>query len=272
MVPMATRIVDKPWGRTGIDARFNAPRDRQIGEIWFEPPEGRTIDTMAKYLFTTERLSVQVHPNEETAHARGLRHGKDECWIVVDAEPDAELGIGTVRELSADDLLAAARDGSIEALIDWRKARRGQFIYNPAGTVHALGPGLTVLEIQQSADVTYRLYDYGRPRELHLEESRKVVKPAPHLNAADRDDVFGDSQVLVDGPFFGVAWCAGRAPQIAGAPRDMQLLPVDVAMVANGRELHPGQCALIDFDPAELSSGGAFVLAWTCGYSRSGRE
>ena len=159
LVKLETRIVDKPWGRRGIDPRFGVAADRQVGEIWFEPPAGRTLDVMAKYLFTTERLSIQVHPDDATAHARGKRSGKDECWVILDAGDDAELGIGTVREVSSDEVMEAARDGSIVELMDWHKPRRGDFIYNPAGTIHALGPGLTVLEIQQAVDLTYRLFD-----------------------------------------------------------------------------------------------------------------
>ena len=170
MERLATKIVDKPWGRRGIDARFGIDPDRQVGEIWFEPPPGRDLDVMVKYLFTTERLSVQVHPDDAAARERGYPRGKDECWIVLDVAADAELGIGTVRETSVDEVMKAARDGSIIDLIDWRRPSKGDFIYNSAGTIHALGPGLTVLEIQQAVDLTYRLFDYGRPRELHLEQ------------------------------------------------------------------------------------------------------
>ncbi len=175
VIELDKRIVDKPWGRCGIDQRFHVDAARQIGEIWFEPPADRTLDVMAKYLFTTERLSIQVHPDNPTARARGHRSGKDECWIVLDiADEGGELGIGTVRDADPAEVLDAARDGSIVDLVDWRTPRRGDFIYNPAGTIHALGPGLTVLEIQQAVDVTYRLYDYGRPRELHLDEAADV--------------------------------------------------------------------------------------------------
>ena len=107
--------------------------DRQVGEIWFEPPIGRALDVMAKYLFTTERLSIQVHPDDETARERGYPSGKDECWIVLDVAEDAELGIGTVRELAPAEVMAAARDGSIVELMDWRRPQKGDFIYNPAG-------------------------------------------------------------------------------------------------------------------------------------------
>jgi len=256
---LATRIVDKPWGKREIDARFGVAADRQVGEIWFEPPPGRELDVMAKYLFTTERLSIQVHPDNDTAQKRGYPRGKDECWIILDVAEDAKLGIGTVRELSPDEVMAAARDGSIVDLIDWRRPRKGDFIYNPAGTIHALGPGLTVLEIQQAVDLTYRLYDFGRPRELHLDEAAAVVRPRPHEHPLD-GRVGETSRVLVAGPHFGAAWCVGQPPELPVEIHDVQLLPIDAPVEG----LAPGNCALIDVDKARtLSSAGSFVLAWS---------
>ena len=267
MERLTTRLVDKPWGRRGIDPRFGVDPARQIGEIWFErserPVARAPLDVMAKYLFTTERLSIQVHPDEATAHARGLPHGKDECWIVLDVEPGAELGIGTHKTMSTEELLDSARTGTIEQHIDWRPARRGQFIYNPAGTVHALGPGLTVLEVQQSADVTYRLFDYGRPRELHLDECREVVVPQPHHHAADRTIDEQASTVLIDGRFFGVAWCHGVAPPLPSSAAIVQLLPIDSVVSVDGDPVQPGECVILDGDPTMLRSTGAFVLAWS---------
>ncbi len=259
MLKLATKIVDKPWGKRGIDPRFGVDPDRQVGEIWFEPPIGLALDVMAKYLFTTERLSIQVHPDDATARDRGYPRGKDECWIVLDVADDAELGIGTVRELPAEELMTAAGDGSIVELMDWRRPAKGDFIYNPAGTIHALGPGLTVLEIQQAVDLTYRLYDYGRPRELHLDEAADVVRPRPHHNSLD-SRVGEESRLLVDGPHFGVAWCVRKPPELPARMRDVQLLPIDspVEGVASG------ECALIDEDQARsLTSDGTFVLAWS---------
>jgi mannose-6-phosphate isomerase len=214
---------------------------------------------MAKYLFTTDRLSIQVHPDNETARARGYPRGKDECWIVLDAADDAELGIGTRREVESADLLRAARDGSIVELMDWKRPEKGDFIYNPAGTIHALGPGLTVLEIQQAVDLTYRLYDYGRPRELHLDEAADVVDAQPHQN--DLDTRVGNaSKLLVNGPHFGVAWCVGEPPELPGNMRDVQLLPIDATVGI----VKPGECALIDAGAARtLMCEGRFVLAWS---------
>lgn len=256
---LTTKIVDKPWGRIGIDPRFHVDGQRQVGEIWFEPPADYELDVMCKYLFTTERLSIQVHPDDATAQARGYPRGKDECWIILAADDHAELGIGTVREASGDEVIAAAKDGSIIDLMDWRKPAVGDFLYNEAGTIHALGPGLTVMEIQQAVDLTYRLFDYGRPRELHLEEARDVVQARPHSHRLD-SKVGDSSMLLVAGPHFGAAWCVGEPPLLPQAMRDVQLLPIDVAVSG----VAPGECALIDEHAARcLRSEGKFVLAWS---------
>ncbi|MEQ7872702.1 class I mannose-6-phosphate isomerase [Sphingomonas sp. ASV193] len=261
MITLETKIVEKPWGRTGLPARFGVESKEKIGEIWFVPPAGRELDVMAKYLFTSERLSIQVHPDDETARARGYPRGKDECWLVLDSHVDAELGIGTVRPVAADELIEAAKDGTIVDLIDWKRPKAGDFIYNPAETVHALGPGLTVLEVQQAVDLTYRLFDYGRPRELHLAQSRDVVDAVPHRDP--RDGSFGEeTRILLDGPKFGLAWCVGEAPALPDDARDIQLLPVDGA--AGG--VASGACALVDRSEVEaIRSDGRFVLAWSIG-------
>jgi mannose-6-phosphate isomerase len=261
VIKLNSKAVEKPWGKRGVARHLGVAADIQVGEIWFEPPTPRTLDVMAKYLFTSERLSIQVHPNEETARARGFASGKDECWIILSAAENAELGIGTVREASSDDVIAAAEDGSIVDLVRWITPHAGDFIYNPAGTIHALGRGLIVLEIQQAVDITYRLYDYGRARELHLEESRGVVDARPHQHPLDRriDD---ESALLVIGPHFGVAWCVQRPPALPPEMRDVQLIPIDAPVCG----ISPGECVLIDHNMAQtLQSEGKFVLTWSVG-------
>jgi mannose-6-phosphate isomerase len=254
-----TKIIDKPWGRREIDSRFGIEANRQVGEIWFVPPPAHKLGVLCKYLFTTERLSIQVHPDDVTARARNHSRGKDECWIILEVADGAEIGLGTVREASADEVIAAAKDGSIVDLLDWRRPAAGDFIYNPAGTIHALGPGLTVLEIQQAVDLTYRLFDYGRQRELHLEEARDVVQAQPHVHRLDTK--LGEtSMLLVPGPHFGVAWCVKEPPILPQGMRDVQLLPIDAYV----SQIGPGECALINEHQARrLRSDGTFVLAWS---------
>ena len=147
---------------------------QRIGEIWYEAPDGRPLPILVKWLFTSEKLSIQVHPDDAQAKTRGLISGKEECWYIVDAEPDAVLGMGTLKALSDEELRTASLSGEIEQLMDWKPVTAGDYFYIPAGTVHAIGAGITLVEVQQYADVTYRLYDYGRPRELHLDDGVAV--------------------------------------------------------------------------------------------------
>jgi mannose-6-phosphate isomerase len=175
------RHVERVWGVRDLPEAFAppAPTAEPIGEIWFEDDAGGTAGLLVKYLFTSERLSVQVHPDDEAARARGHPRGKDEAWYIVDAAPGARIGLGLTHQVSKEALRAAARDGTIETLLDWRPVGAGDLIYSPAGTIHAIGAGLTLIEIQQNLDLTYRLYDYGRPRELHLEEALAVADRGP---------------------------------------------------------------------------------------------
>jgi len=170
--------VERVWGRRDLPPGFPAaPGDAPTGEIWFEAPAEAAL--LVKYLFTSERLSIQVHPDDEAARARGLPRGKDEAWFVLDAEPGAVIGLGLTHHVSGEALRAAALDGSIETLLDWRPVANGDIFYSPAGTIHAIGGGIALIEVQQNLDLTYRLYDYGRPRELHLEEALAVATRGP---------------------------------------------------------------------------------------------
>jgi len=192
--------VEKPWGRTDLPPMFGAPACKRIGEVWFTG--GGDLPLLAKYIFTSERLSIQVHPNDEEARERGLKEGKSECWTIVDAVPGARLGLGLKRGVSKDELRSAALDGSIEALMDWRPVRSGDFIFVPSGTIHAIGAGISLLEFQQNSDVTYRLFDYGRPRELHLDDGIAVSKPLPFPADLVQHLSVGEERILVDGPHF----------------------------------------------------------------------
>ncbi len=138
----ATRMVAKPWGRDRLPPPFINPSGARIGEVWFEPP-AELDGLLVKYIFTSEALSVQVHPSDAQTLAAGLgRQGKEECWLVIDAEPGAALGIGFTKPLEADAMRAAALDGSIEHLLEWHPVKAGDYFYIPANTVHAIGAGI----------------------------------------------------------------------------------------------------------------------------------
>ena len=160
---LTTRRIEKVWGRHQLSPWFpDAPAEGEpVGEVWYEM-EGVPADApelLVKFLFTSEKLSIQVHPGDAAARASGYPRGKDEAWLVLAAEPQATIALGLKREVSRDALRAAALDGSIETLVEWRPVKAGDVIYSPAGTVHAIGPGLAIVEVQQNLDLTYRLYD-----------------------------------------------------------------------------------------------------------------
>ena len=242
---LPTRTVEKVWGRDVLPAPFTAPDGQRIGEIWFEPDSGLP-ELLVKYLFTSEKLSVQVHPSDAQAPA-GSR-GKEECWLVLDAEPGASLAIGFREEVDAATMRSAALDGSIEGLLEWHPVAPGDFFYLSAGTVHAIGPGLSLIEIQQNSDITYRLYDYGRPRELHLDEAIAVAEGGPHPAHLRRSLSAGEPAVLVDGPHFRVERCIGVPgddTRARFAARTL-VIPVKGEVGAGGMRIAPGECGQVD--------------------------
>ena len=216
-VRLIPRRIDKVWGRHRLAPWFtDAPADAEpVGEVWFEMPDGSEPELLVKYLFTSEKLSVQVHPDDAAAQVAGYPRGKDEAWVVLDADPEATLGLGLTHAVSRSELRAAAVDGSIEALVDWKPAQVGDVVYSRAGTVHAIGPGLAIVEVQQNVDLTYRLYDYGRPRELHLEAGIAVSNPEPWADQRAPRDLGHGRLLLAEGPAFTLErWSVSGAGRI----------------------------------------------------------
>jgi len=245
------RMVEKPWGRETLPPPFGDTGGRRIGEIWFEGPPG--LPLLAKYIVTSEKLSVQVHPDDAAARARGLTRGKSECWYILDAEPGAVLGLGLRREMSREALRAAAEDGGIEALMDWVPVARGDVFFVPAGTVHAIGAGIALLEFQQASDVTYRLYDYGRPRELHLDEAVAVARPGPYVPRPAPP-----APLLVEAPPFSLARVNGEP--VPFEDRQRWVLPLEGRAVAGGEAAGAGECLLVAPGVAVALEPGSEVL------------
>ena len=243
---LPTKTVEKPWGMDTLPAPFSAPEGKRIGEIWFEPPE-QLRQLLVKYIFASEKLSIQVHPSDTQTEAKGLgKQGKEECWLVIDAHEDATLGIGFDHELSGDELRAASEEGSIEELMIWHKVKPGDFFYIPANTVHAIGGGVSIIEIQQNSDITYRLYDYGRPRELHLDDGVAVSQAGVHDPANRRQVPASGDVALVDGPHFRLDRVDGQ-PDAATEARysgPLLVIPREGAAEVEGETVEPGGCAL----------------------------
>ncbi len=260
------RTVEKVWGRETLPPPFAAPEGQRIGEIWFEPPPALD-DLLVKYLFTSEKLSVQVHPDDTQVRELGDgRRGKEECWLVINAEPGATLGIGFDRALSAEQLRQAALDGSIEHLMTWHEVAAGDFFYIPAGTVHAIGPGVSLIEVQQNCDITYRLYDYGRPRELHLDSGVAVARGEPYAEEHRRKIPPLGEEWLVDGPHFRLLRTDG-SPSDKAAFGDAPLLviPLDAEVSVGGETVAPGGCALsARLSDVVFAEDGRALLAQSC--------
>ena len=262
---LETIVVEKPWGRTDIPAAFGDFRGRRIGEIWFSNPAGDDAPIMVKFLFTSERLSIQVHPDDEAAQAAGFPRGKEECWLILDAEPGAELGVGLNVETTREALHDAALDGSIVDMIDWRPSKTDDFVYNRAGTIHAIGPGLTVVEVQQNVDCTYRLYDYGRPRELHLDEGLKVSHPGPVHDPRDTVVDPHSSRMLVSGPHFHLAQLAAplHPSLLEQTGGELTFVPLSAGCRVAGEDVALGEAVLLT-DPSaiEIAEGSRALLTW----------
>lgn len=239
------KLVERIWGCKNLDGWAGGAQPsagKSIGEAWLtdincEVETGGTLGAamacgqstrtapplLAKLLFTSAPLSVQVHPTDAAAHASGtLPSGKDEAWHVLEAAPEALVWIGFVQPITASTLRAAAENGTVLSLMRQHAARIGETLLIPAGTVHAIGAGLVLLEVQDPIDVTYRLFDYRRPRTLQVEEA---------LAVAD----LGMSRVVV-----GTATSVVRQTLTVG-PRfvlERLAVPAGVTLVPDGRRDH----------------------------------
>jgi len=243
------------------------------------PPE---FPLLIKLLFPAEKLSVQVHPDDAHAQAMGQPRGKTECWYVLEAEPGAQIALGFNPALKPEQVTpasvrAAIAAGTLEDLLNWLPVSAGDMVFVDAGTVHAIGPGVVLLETQQTSDITFRMYDYGRPRELHVEQALRVMKTqtaagkvAPQKLRApsgleftrliqqqyftvDRYDVATNSEVIIDADTVGcLVTLSGSAAVIGGPDGAVDALP--------------GQAIVIPADTRSLivktETGISFVHCW----------
>lgn len=280
---------ERVWGKRDLRPWYeDTGTNELVGEAWLTGPQcvvetgefaGREFASLApelggefpllvKLLFPNEKLSVQVHPDDAEARAMGEVRGKTECWYALEAEPGAYVSLGLKDGVDAAKFRAAVADGTAEDLLQHVPVTQGDMLFVDAGTVHAIGPGVVLLETQQTSDVTYRLYDYGRPRELHLEKGLAVMKAktaagkvAPkQINcftrlieqkyfAVDRYEVpsAGSVTVTMEGP--------GCLVGLRGA--------TVIKTGSNSVELAPGQAAVVPSGTGiisvEATAGASFV-------------
>ena len=168
---------EKVWGKTRL-APWYPDSEKPIGEAWFL--SARELPLLVKWIFTNERLSVQVHPDDGESGPRG----KTEMWHILEAAPGATIAMGFREPITRERLWEATRTGEVEHLLHWAAVTAGETYLIPAHTVHAIGAGIVLCEIQQNSDVTYRLWDYGRPREIHVAQAVPLCDLGVHPGAS----------------------------------------------------------------------------------------
>jgi mannose-6-phosphate isomerase len=195
----------KPWGVHNLRPWNNAIHDgNAIGEIWYERAEKSLTDPslLIKLLFTSQPLSIQVHPDDTFAHSIGLPRGKSEVWYVLSATPEAKVALGLKQRLTPQQVSTAVDDGSIADLVEWKGVSSEDVIYVPAGTIHAIGAGLVIAELQQRSDATFRLFDYARSRELHVERAIAIANTGPAEFQIRPKQISDERTLLVSCPHF----------------------------------------------------------------------
>jgi mannose-6-phosphate isomerase len=289
---LMTPIFDpRPWGRLDLSPVYPQKFQQRIGESWLTGDNGRVqngslagkslaelasrykrelvgeapvdearFPLLMKFLFPEEKLSVQVHPDDAAARELGEPWGKTECWYVAHAEPGAEIGLGLKPGVTRSEFERAIRENRAEDLLNWIKVSAGEMIFVAGGTVHTLGPGSIIVETQQQSDTTFRLYDYGRPRELHLEHGLRVikdqvasgkVKPQPISKMGANGNL---RQPLVESRYFGVESFRLHAEQEFAAMPGKSSAQILVATDGEGFLEGPGT------DPVKLGKGDAVVV------------
>lgn len=274
-------LADLPGGRTRVaDGPLAGKTVRDLMQTHAEPLLGR--DAMArgwgkrfglllKFIDATDRLSVQVHPDDAYVAAHEPREsGKHECWVILRAEPGAWLVHGMKPGITREEFAAAAEKGAIEPLLVVREVKAGDVVWVPAGTVHSIGPGIVLAEIQQSSDLAYRLYDWGRmgldgkPRTLHVREAlaslRMAGEAAPSGGRGKTADETGlVVEHLVDCPAFSVSRIMlDRRPwagQVRGAMAAVMVLAGSARLAADGAsmDIRAGDTFVVPADVGEYA-------------------
>jgi mannose-6-phosphate isomerase len=284
----------RPWGTHDLSPIYpNRRFEEKIGEAWLTgdeckvangPLAGQTLSQVSeqyqrelvgdaardsrrfplllKFLFPHEKLSVQVHPDDEQARRVGQPWGKTECWYVAHAKPGAQIALGLKTGVTVAQLEEAIHEQRAEDVLNWLNVYTGDMIYVAGGTVHTLGPGSVIVETQQQSDTTYRLYDYGRPRELHLKEglaavklkvaSGKVLRPAPAQISGSRNR----RAPLVAAPYFIVDMFEMKDAQELSTRDDSGKSSAQILVALEG-------CGVVEaggMEPVTFAKGDAVVV------------
>jgi mannose-6-phosphate isomerase len=292
----------RPWGTLDLSPIYPNHRfAEKIGESWLTGDEGKVANgplrgkslaelsaqygrqlvgeaandssrfpLLTKFLFPHEKLSVQVHPDDEAARLAGQPCGKTECWYVAHAKSGAQIALGLKPGVTREQFEQSIHQQRAEELLNWISIFPGEMIYVTGGTVHTLGPGSIIVETQQQSDTTYRLYDYGRPRQLHLKEglaavkertaSGKVLRPAPIVITGTKNR----RSPMVASSFFVVEMYELKEPQAFQTTDSATKTSVQILVAVEG-------CAVIEAqgaEPVTLAKGDAVVVPASIGYFR----
>ncbi|MGH9432236.1 MAG: type I phosphomannose isomerase catalytic subunit [Terriglobia bacterium] len=262
--------VGESW-LTGDDAKFlNGPvAGRTLGEVAREyGPEllgsaaaGKEFPILSKFIFTSDWLSVQVHPDDDYAGAHEGFRGKCEMWYILDAKSDAAFLLALKPPASKAALRQRLQQGSIRENLQYFEPEAGEAIFVPPGTVHALGPGLILFEAEENSDVTYRLDDFGRPgpdgkpRPLHIDKALDVTRPElPAYRALPKltfREPFGSRRYVLANRFFAVEeWSLQKSASFQGSPERVEAFTIlsgdgRVETVAGWLGYRPGDAWII---------------------------
>ncbi|MEK7408015.1 MAG: phosphoheptose isomerase [Acidobacteriota bacterium] len=256
-LPWDRRLI---WGSTDLDPWFGR-RDKRIGEVWHLFP------ILTKFIFASERLSIQVHPDDDYAWRHEGQWGKTEMWYVLRAEPGAQIALGFRETITRERFRQAALSGEIKELVQWIPIQAGDTFFIPPGTVHAIGPGAVLCEIQQNCDLTYRIYDYGRGRDLHVDKATDVAFLGPHPGRSTPVDLGEGRKLLASCKYFATELIEAGGP-LVWAP-DEERFHLLIVIEGRGRlgdePFHPGECWLIPATaaPFRLDVDGAVRLLKT---------
>jgi mannose-6-phosphate isomerase len=193
------QVATGPHAGKTLGILFADMPERMLGNA--APSGGSPL--LVKVIFAREKLSVQVHPDDKLARKYGQPRGKTECWYVLAAEPGAQVAVGLNPGVSQDKIKEGIHVGTLEESLNLLSVVSGEMIYVDAGTVHAIWPGSILLETQQNCDLTYRMYDYGRGRELHIDKALEATRLNTHAGKV-LARILEDRTILLDEEYFRV--------------------------------------------------------------------
>jgi len=297
---ISPRFSTRPWGVNSLQPWFDLQAEGEpIGEAWLTGDDsliatgafsGQTLGSLfasnpvqmlgteshpgspllIKLIFASQKLSVQVHPDDAMAQKYGDLRGKTECWYLLSTEPGAKLAVGLKEGVTLAQVRGGIKNDNLEESLNLIEVTPGDMIFVDAGTVHAIWPGVVVLETQQNCDLTYRMYDYGRPRELHIEKSLEATKLNTQAGKVAAEEL-GDRSRLISSDYFRCDRVA-----ISGSRNSQTLLASDEAapslsylftLSGEGRIVSSNGA----FEPLTLKPGAiAAVPAASCDFAVEG--